>query len=989
MLRFPIPFLFFFVLYYCGTAQQYNLRSYSLEDGLSQSQALAIFEDSRGFLWIGTSGGGVARFDGKNFVTYEEKDGLGGKIVPCIAEDHKGDIWFACTWGGISVFDGSNFRKIGVQDGLLSTSISGMLADGENMVIGTSSGLTVFTRGSFKSYTEDPETHVQLQVTCLYRSAPGVIWVGTTAGLYRFANGTLTRAGRKATTLNGHITGISDYGQGKLFISESPSQFYSLSVSGNEEPGVIHLKSVITSHITGTLKDAAGRMWITTMGQGILLIESGNEIWFTRSNGLSNMNVNCVAADRSGNVWFGMNGSGFQRFRDNRFMYYTNVPLLNSDGIFAFSSDKEGRLWVGTLGEGAGIWDGKEMKTVSGVKGRVNSILNTSGGEPWIGTHEGLYKYSGGAAVLKKLSDTLKTGVRALFEDSKGTIWVGCGGAGLFRLNGNEVKYFRQQDDAYNLNVYNFVEATDGRIYFGTGDGIFFVENDKVSFLPASKELCNSYAGSMVKDNFGNIWVGTDRCVGVYNGKSFTSYDEKNGLASGTVYLLLTDKKGNIWVGTNRGVDRLEVDKDGKIVKIRNYNRNEGFTGIECNSRATAMDQNGDLWFGTIKGAIRFSPSHEIPDTGEPLVFIHNVSLQYQKVDWARLKDTLTPWFRLPIEPVFSYGQNHISFEFVATSKTLPENVKYTFLLEGFDKEWTPPGRDIAAHYVNLPPGKYTFHVKAISADGVESKEPASFSFRILYPFWASWWFIAICLGGLLLGINRYNKMRKAKLEKANKTLEETVAQRTAELIRQKEEKEILLKEIHHRVKNNLQVINSLINIQSGYVQDPRALEVFEECKNRVKSIALIHESLYKSNEVSRINVREYLQLMLKGLIDTYQVNKDIRLKIDTTVSYLNLNTILPLGLMLNEIISNSLKYAFPDTDKGEIHIELKAITSGEYELIIGDNGVGYKGDPFEGEQPTLGLELVKILTEQLDGSISKMDVPGTVYYLKFKPSEK
>ncbi len=969
--------------------QYYNFKSFSLEDGLSQSQALVMFEDSRGFLWIGTAGGGVCRFDGKGFISYEEKDGLCGQIVTSISEDAKGNMWFGSTWGGMCSFDGNKFTKYTVQDGLLSNNITSILSDGDKLLIGTIAGLSILSKGKITSLAQDPKTYVSLHISCMYKDQKGVVWIGTNNGLYFYANGGLEKPGNGTKSPNGHIISITRDGPGSILVCESPNQFFSLDVATGDarviKPGLIGAGE----NILACFKDSYDRLWISVSGKGILRIYSGIETWLNKSNGLSNHIINCFYEDRSGNLWIGTNGSGFMRYRDDRFLYFYNTPVFSSEGIFALHAEAGGKVWAGTLGDGLGYWDGKETKFFKGISDRVNAICTTKEGITYIGGGDGLFIYSNGNITPKKLSDTLTPNIRAIFQDSKGNIWIGASGSGLFRLNKDGVKFFTEKDGSYNRNVYNFVETDDGRIWFGTGDGLYYYDGSKINQVRASTGLCNSYVGSLVKDKHGNLWIGTDRCIAYFSGSDFRSYDEKDGLASGTVYLMTIDTEGYLWVGTNKGIDRVKIRKDGTIEGIKNYGSKEGFTGIECNSRAVTVDNKGNIWFGTIKGAIRYAPFHESSDTIAPQVFINKIRLQYEDVNWAKFKDTLTPWFNLPADHVFSYGQNHISFDMLSTSKTIPEKVKYSYMLEGFDKEWSPAAKTEYAIYSNLPPGKYTFKVKAINGDGKESITPASFSFRILYPFWASWWFITICLATLLLSINRYNKIRKAKLEKANKELEQIVVARTSELIKQKEEKEILLKEIHHRVKNNLQVINSLINIQSSNITDKHALNVFEECKNRIKSIALIHESLYKSNEVSRINVREYMSMMMKSLLETYPVDKEIELKMDLNVSYLNLNTILPLGLMLNEIITNTIKYAFPEKSKGEIYIQLKPVDDENYEMTIGDNGVGYKGEPFAVENPTLGLELVKILTEQLEGTITKLDVPGTFYFLKFKPAKK
>src|SRR6202008_2499992 len=196
-----------------------------------------------------------------------------------------------------------------------------------------------------------------------------------------------------------------------------------------------------------------------------------------------------------------------------------------------------------------------------------------------------------------------------------------------------------------------------------------------------------------------------------------------------------------------------------------------------------------------------------------------------------------------------------------------------------------------SATYSNLPPGQYKFEVKAFNKDGAFNEQAEEFSFTIKPPFWTTWWFITLCIIGLCAFVYGYNEYRKRKQELYLERLESIIKQRTAEIIKQRDENEILLKEVHHRVKNNLQIINSLINIQSDYVNDTKSAELFREIRNRIRTISLVHEKLYKSDDYGNINVKEYINMLVENLIDTYSINKEIQLKLDLEVQHFNLNT--------------------------------------------------------------------------------------------------
>jgi len=197
-------------------------------------------------------------------------------------------------------------------------------------------------------------------------------------------------------------------------------------------------------------------------------------------------------------------------------------------------------------------------------------------------------------------------------------------------------------------------------------------------------------------------------------------------------------------------------------------------------------------------------------------------------------------------------------------------------------------------------------------------------------------------------------------------------------------EKEVLLKEVHHRVKNNMQVISSILNLQSSYVRDNYALNLLKECQNRIKSMAFIHESLYQSKNFESVNFSEYITILSKNLVHTYSINsKKIKLILTLDKLMLNLDTSIPCGLVINEIISNSLKYAFPDNRDGIIFVNLK-LNKGKVNIEVGDNGVGIPESLDIKNTQTLGLQLVDTLVEQINGTIKLIRKKGTIFSIEF-----
>ena len=217
----------------------------------------------------------------------------------------------------------------------------------------------------------------------------------------------------------------------------------------------------------------------------------------------------------------------------------------------------------------------------------------------------------------------------------------------------------------------------------------------------------------------------------------------------------------------------------------------------------------------------------------------------------------------------------------------------------------------------------------------------------------------------VLIGYRGYLRKRKLSLVLAEKNQEKTA----------------MLKEIHHRVKNNLQVVNSLLKLQSREIEDEKVIGMFKEAQNRVLSMALLHEKMYRSDDLQHIDIQDHIFLLVEDLIKSYEVEKLVESEVDISVIDIGIRTLIPLGLIINEIITNALKHAFSEENSAKIIVRLKKMEGDIYELIIGDNGIG-KDD--SQKSTGLGEKLIQIFTKQLKGTFERLEVPGTMYKLSF-----
>jgi len=231
-------------------------------------------------------------------------------------------------------------------------------------------------------------------------------------------------------------------------------------------------------------------------------------------------------------------------------------------------------------------------------------------------------------------------------------------------------------------------------------------------------------------------------------------------------------------------------------------------------------------------------------------------------------------------------------------------------------------------------------------------------------------------------------KLRAEVAEATTKVLEKEIVERKEAEAKLKEtlaESEILLKEVHHRVKNNLQVISSILNLQSSYVKDLYTLNMLKECRDRIKSMSFIHESLYQSKNFSHVDFGDYLKSLCSNLLYSYSVTGRVSLNFDIDKLFLSLDTSIPCGLIVNELVANALKYAFPNSKKGNIFISLKRKEEGSNLLIIEDDGIGMPENLNIEETESLGLQLVMTLVDQIDGSLTLERGKGARFLIEFK----
>ncbi len=261
--------------------------------------------------------------------------------------------------------------------------------------------------------------------------------------------------------------------------------------------------------------------------------------------------------------------------------------------------------------------------------------------------------------------------------------------------------------------------------------------------------------------------------------------------------------------------------------------------------------------------------------------------------------------------------------------------------------------------------------------------------------FWVMLW-VAVLVMAILLSYLQQNRMVKVKTAELRRelferqTAEKELLASDQKLRQSLAEKESLLKEIHHRVKNNLQVVSSLLYLQEDYMDDPKGVEILRESQNRVKSMALIHEQLYGTRNLAKIDFGRYVQGLAGNLFDAYGIDPAcIRLNVRTDDITLGADMAVPCGLIINELVSNALKHAFVPDNSGMIDIVIRTLSAGRMEIVVADNGIGLAAPLADAEKKSLGLRLIDTLTTQLDGTLAIETDNGTRFSITMNVPEQ
>lgn len=972
------------------------------KQGLLQLNVKDLALDELGYLWVGTEDG-LHRFNGYEFKVYLHNP----MDSTSLKDDHirgllftKDTLWIATNSNGISGFLPSENRFFNLVENAnpdLNISYKIMCLDENFILFSVKNNLILFNRRTKKSeIIKLPKTKKESYISAILKIDNDTYWLANTNGILAFNSE--NHQFQKTTILEGENIKCFYKNEQRIYIGTEKGLFiYNITTQ--------QISKTPLSFSINCFNKISDRQFYIGTDSGLFLYDVLEEsitpiVLKMKDNKLQEkIDINQIINDEKGNLWIGSDGEGlfhynaFQKKFNTLKLSLKEYPLMYNVSSFQFLKGKDSTLWIGTkYGVVKYFHENKRFKLYNTEEqSLIYAITKDKNNTIWAGGFtSGLLKYNEETDSFKKIPSTKSSlpdnDIVDIIPIDNSTLWVStwAGGIHKFDVKNEQFEEVFIEGERINRARTSFIDSKEN-IWLGTDQGVYKItKSGSIQNYnqegPLDQKLSGNRIFNIKEDYDGNIWIGTNvglTKLDVEHNKTILFYKQK-GLPNDFIYTVLIAKNNDIWVSTNFGVSVL----DAATKTFKNYTTSDGLQNNEFNGKAGYKDEFENFYFGGISGINIFKANEIRGNQNVPDIYIESVDLFNTPLQKNEL-------YKTALE--FKSDENVITFNFSALNYLNPEKCSYTYKMEGFDNDWRPITTSRSTTYTNLNPGEYTFKVKASNDVGVWNDVPATMDIVIIPPWYQTTLFrfsfiVVFLLSGILFYFYKTNKLQKDKLK-----LEKIVSQRTQEVVeknkdlklayneseKQRESIHFLMRELTHRVKNNLQIISSLLNIQANTLDNKEAINALKMAKNRILAIAHIESKMTTDKETIKIDdfIKELSQSIITALSGDEKLKFTIIYNL-TDVYIKNINTTL-IGLILNELITNTTKYAF-DEFKPENALNINCtIESNILKLVICDNGKGYSQEK-DVLSKSLGIELVREMVKQLNATIVINSSKGT-----------
>ncbi len=826
-------------------AARSDIQCLDVEQGLPSSYILYSYQDKNGFLWMGTYGGGVVRYDGSHFTVFTKKEGLTSNVITSIIEDREGNFWFGTHDGGLNKYDGHTFRHYTEREGFINNEIKAITEDKKGRLwIGTESGCVKYDGESFTNYTQKEGLNSH-SIEAIEEDSIGNLWFGTAVGIVFFNNKDLVCYTEKEGLVSDGVHSITRDKKGNLWLGSNRGV---IKYDGESFTTFIGKES--EDKVYGGMEDKNGDLWFSTDKSGVMKYDGSYFSYFTENEGLGSNSMGYVIEDREGNLWLGTTGGGIIRYNDKGFKCYTKKSGLINDRVLAITEDSIGNLWFGTNGGGGVKFDGKYFTHYTQKEGLyidvVTSVLEDKKGDVWLGTYRGAVKYSGNRVErFTKENGFFDDRVLVVEEDRLGNLWFGTIDGGVVKYDGTQFVQYSKASGLSSDIITSIIEDQRGNIWMGTNGGGIIKYNGETFINYTEKEGLNSnVVWCIMEDKEGEIWIGTEEGIIKFENNMFICFSEKEGLSNNIVWSLVEDQKGHVWAGTEMGLNELVIQRDSILnkesIKIYNYLKRDGLRGVDFFWGSAYIDNRNRAWWGSGKGLITLDLNTHKQDDYPPVVYLSQVDVNGQFIDYQNLQDSLDIQIssiqnktNIPINLKLPYDKNHMTFHFAAIELKASHKIKYSYRLKGLNDNWSHPTTEMSVDYKNLTYGRYVFELKAVG-ENQKWCRGIQFSFYIKRPWWHTWYArLGYIVVGVLLIIG-LEKIRMSRLRKRKNELEYEVEMATEKLRSQKAKIERVHIEITDSISYAERIQRSFLATQEILKENLKDYFIYFQPKNVV-----------------------------------------------------------------------------------------------------------------------------------------------------------
>ncbi|MEO9477808.1 MAG: triple tyrosine motif-containing protein [Cyclobacteriaceae bacterium] len=753
--------------------RDFSMLVYNADKDFNGVFIYTVIQDEAGFLWIG-SDDGLYRFDGNQMLNLNAHDSTINNLVTASVISEDGHLFMGYYEGGISKVEHGRYRKI-LTSKEIPNKINRLRATENNVVwaLTQNQGLVRIQNDQAQLFHLPVFSGIIAYDFFVFGDR---IFVGTNEGLLEIQitdDGIKTIGfleSSKALTVNAVYQ--DNYESHLIWIGTNDGMYSHVKGTKSLDP-----VSGFPEHVqvTSIAKDEFNTLWVGTKNHGLIEADlEGIDVSaitvFNRQNGFESNQISEVYVDNENEIWVGTFGRGLVQLNRAYFHHYELFASIGVQGMHSIISINEDELILGSENGLVHVYH-KPMRDSLIFEGldftsqySVTSLLK-DGDKLWTGTQDhGLLRID----LMSKRIERLEINptdpgsskqVRTICRDSENNIWVSVAGNGVFRMdsNGNVLEHLNTRNGFYHNEIGTIFCDQAGNLWFGSSaTGLALLpKGGEIQYLSQTEIFPAFDVNTITQSSDGLIWV-TTQGAGIYSfdGENFKQYTEKDGLLSNYCNAAMVDDIGNVWIGHRLGLSLLQPEYG--LITVFNHPGELGETEAERNS--VCKDAHGNIFFGNPFGMTKVNMPHFNFRLTKRHTHIKDIRLFYERTNLLDYSESTKLDNVLPDDLEFPYNENHLTFDFVSINLRNPNAIYYQYMLDGYDRGWSPVEKNDHATYTNLDPGNYTFKVKESDHPDLWDDEYTSITFKVRHPYWELWWFYLIEIGviALVFGVTYY-----------------------------------------------------------------------------------------------------------------------------------------------------------------------------------------------------------------------------------------